>query len=81
MAKGVKADEGSIPVGDTGRRIVFPAHPAECGYIRVIDAKGKEIAYWDALEWEEEPTTVMGAIMGAAQHGGKVPQGMPTNEN
>lgn len=69
MAKGVKLDEGSIPVGVTGKRIVFPAHPEECSYVRVIDPKGKEIAYWDSLEWEDEPVEVMGAIMGAAQNG------------
>jgi hypothetical protein len=34
-------------------------------YIRILDANKIEIAYWDSVEWAEDPEVVMGAIMGA----------------
>lgn len=34
-------------------------------YVRVCDANGEEIAYWNRDEWQEEPEFVMGAIIGA----------------
>lgn len=49
-----------------GGSIRCPAHPMECDYVRVCDRDGEEIAYWNVDEWVEEPTEVMGAIMGCA---------------
>jgi len=36
------------------------------GYVRVCDAKGKEVVYWDKQEWADEPESVMGAMFRAA---------------
>ncbi len=35
-------------------------------YVRLCDADGKEILYWDQDEWRDDPALVMGAIMNAA---------------
>lgn len=72
MSKGVDGvghDEGSFEIGRTGRRLVFPDGRFDCTYIRIIDKNDREVAYWESGEWAEEPEEVMGAIMGAAQHG------------
>lgn len=39
-------------------------------YVRLCNEIGEEIAYWDHLEWQEEPVEVMGAILVAASRGG-----------
>jgi len=41
------------------------AHPGGTDYVCVRNADNTEIAYWDVAEWTENPTGVMGAIMGA----------------
>lgn len=41
------------------------AHPGGTDYVCVRNADNAEIAYWDVAEWAENPTGVMGAIMGA----------------
>lgn len=48
------------------------ANPTGTTYVRIVDGAGKEIVYWDAREWEEDPEGVMGAIMGAIACGGIV---------
>lgn len=58
-------DEGSLIIHGTDREIRFPAHPEECSYVRVL-ASGIEVAYWINDEWAEDPSVVMGALMGAA---------------
>jgi len=35
-------------------------------YVRLCDPDGEEIAYWDHLEWQEDPILVMGAIIQSA---------------
>ncbi len=35
-------------------------------YVRLCDKKGRELVYWDNLEWQEDPVLVMGAILNAA---------------
>lgn len=47
-----------------GAELRCPVAPAECTYVRVLNSDGEEVAYWDCAEWEEDPTGVMGAIMG-----------------
>jgi hypothetical protein len=64
MAKPDQVQPGESSITLPKGKAVFPAHPAECTYIRVLDENDKEIGYWDVNEWEEEPTEVMGAIMG-----------------
>lgn len=59
----VQPDESSINLPNG--KVVFPAAPAEVTYVRVLNEKDREIAYWDVNEWEEEPEDVMGAILGA----------------
>lgn len=54
-----------IPIGDIF--ICCPAYPAECTEVWFEDADGYELPgghYWDWREWDEEPMTVMGAILG-----------------
>ena len=48
-----------------GYTVRVPAAPLPCSYVRILDAGRREIAYWDAAEWAEDPAGVMGAIMGA----------------
>lgn len=36
-------------------------------YVRLVDPDGEELCYWDNLEWQEDPVSVMGAIMQAAE--------------
>lgn len=55
--------------------MVFPLFDKEefgVSYVRFVDEKGIEIAYWAESEWEEDPKAVMGAIMGAIS-GGCIP--------
>jgi len=47
--------------------IVCPEYPDDCRYIRFVE-NGKEVAYWHAEEWQNEPANVMGAIAGALMH-------------
>jgi len=49
----------------TGSKVCCPAYPQPCTYVRVVDPVLGEVAYWDSLEWREDPEGVMGAIMGA----------------
>lgn len=48
-----------------GRELRSPAAPEPCTYVRVVGSDGNEVAYWNSLEWEEDPVGVMGAIVGA----------------
>jgi len=48
----------------SGLRVVCPAYPGECTYVRFVDNNGFELGYWDHQEWADDPTDVMGAIMG-----------------
>lgn len=40
-------------------------NPKGVSYVRILDANGAEISYWDNAEWSEDPECVMGAILGA----------------
>lgn len=61
-------DEGSIPLA-WGGKLAFPAFPAECDYLRIVLPDGREAMYWSSDEWHDDPTEVIGAIMGIAQNG------------
>jgi hypothetical protein len=37
-------------------------------YVRICDPNGKEVGYWDHMEWVEEPILVMGAILRMAEN-------------
>lgn len=57
-----------LPVGDGQRQLRCPAYPANCDYVRIttiIANQVVEVAYWVSDEWQDDPTTVMGAIIGA----------------
>jgi hypothetical protein len=41
--------------------------PAGVSYVRVVEADGREIAYWAVEEWERAPAEVMGAFLGALE--------------
>jgi hypothetical protein len=48
--------------------IAFPSSAAEpdgVTYVRLVDGRGVECAYWDSQEWVDDPKVVMGAILGA----------------
>ena len=47
----------------------FEANPGGTSYVRVMDPAGREIAYWNSDEWQEQGQAeeVMGAILGAAR--------------
>ena len=52
-----------IPLPNGGSLRCGPGEDHEHGgYIRICDAEGIEIIYWDNAEWAEEPELVMGAI-------------------
>lgn len=48
-----------------GLELRSPSFPAPCEYLRVVDAGGTEVVYYDQNEFAEDPTEVMGALMGA----------------
>lgn len=54
-----------IDITGSYRQIRSPAHPNACSYVRVL-VDGLEIAYWVDDEWRDDPSGVMGAILGAA---------------
>lgn len=52
----------------SGLVMAFPnadANPEGADYVRFVDGKGGEVAYWICDEWAESPVEVMGAICGA----------------
>ena len=63
---GIDPEETAIPIGIGF--LVFPSadtNPRGCDYVRVVGEEFVECGYWTFQEWEEEPISVMGAIMGA----------------
>lgn len=40
-------------------------YPAALDYVRVCDPLGREVAYWVDDEWHEDPSDVLGALLGA----------------
>ncbi len=64
--------EAFIPL-PSGNFLAFPTtdeNPEGCDYIRIVGKSGCELGYWSYEEWEEDPTEVMRAIMGACQGNG-----------
>jgi hypothetical protein len=52
-----------------GLQVRGPVYPEPCSYIRVCDAEGTEIVYWNSDEMREDPEDVMGALLGAMKGG------------
>ena len=50
-----------------GRAIHTPA-THECDYVRIVD-EGYELAYWVSNDWRNDPTGVMGAVIGCTMGG------------
>lgn len=48
----------------TGFFLKAPAHPKDCGYVRVCDPVGREVAYWVSDEWAQEPPKLWGQLSG-----------------
>jgi hypothetical protein len=73
---GLEDGEGAIPLPN-GQYLVFEsaeASPEGATYVRFIDNKGQELLYYSYTEWcesEMQAKEVMGAILGAMQHGAK----------
>ena len=64
--------EVKIPTVE-GEYLCFESYEANtkgCSYVRFVNERGEEIAYWDHEEWSAEPQLVMGAIMACIQSGG-----------
>lgn len=57
--------ETILKIHNSNRQIHCPVHPEECNYVRIV-VSGLEVAYWVVDEWAEDPASVMGAILGAA---------------
>lgn len=53
----------------TGFQLRTPAYPEPCSYLRVCDPIGRETAYWNSAEWQEDPEDVLGAVVGALVRG------------
>lgn len=49
-----------------GRVIHTDSFPNECTYVRIVQ-DGYELAYWVVDEWADDPSGVMGAILGCAK--------------
>jgi hypothetical protein len=58
-------DECVLELED-GRSIRCPALGEPCLYVRIVGTTGDEEAYWDEVEFRDDPTVVMGAFFGAA---------------
>ena len=54
----------------SGMELRCPAAPAPCEYVRVVDAGGNEVVYYDQNEFTENAAEVLGALMGALVNGG-----------
>lgn len=61
----------------TGFHLAVPAYPQEVDYLRVCDPMGREIAYWSIDEVKEDPSDVLGAVVGALCR--KQPVSLPPN--
>ncbi len=49
----------------SGTILAFDAPQHDCNdvsTVRLLDTKGKELVMWTAQEWQDDPTSVMGAI-------------------
>lgn len=57
-----------------GLRLVCPAYPFPCDYVRLVDSNGFEMVMWEVNEWAESPAEVMGAIMGAVSRETDIPE-------
>lgn len=82
------AEYGSeaVILAHSGREMRFPAYPVECTYVRITQG-GYELAYWNIDEVKDDPSEVLGAILGAAQAGVSAPASvdltsleLPSNE-
>jgi hypothetical protein len=47
-----------------GLRMICPASPDPCDYVRVEDDNGNELCYWSASEFADDPKSAMGALLG-----------------
>lgn len=65
----MKPKELTIPLPNGGTLRCGPGHDYDWGgYIRICDARGKELLYWESSEWElqGEGESVIGAAFAAA---------------
>ena len=56
-------------VAHTGFQLRYSSEAEGVDYVRVCDPLGREVAYWVSDEWQEDPTNVMGAMLGALVRG------------
>jgi hypothetical protein len=63
--------EGVIPLPWGGELRFEPYTEAEPlpTYVRVVDSDGVEVVYWTVDEFTEDAPLVLGALLGAMQHG------------
>jgi len=53
----------------SGFQLCSPAFPEPASYLRVCDPLGREIAYWNSDEIQEDAKDVIGAVLGALRPG------------
>lgn len=58
--------ECAVDILGSPRQLCSPAYPQACDYVRVVVA-GLEVAYWTSDEWQDDPSVVMGALIGAVK--------------
>jgi len=68
-AQGLEYGQEAELRAHTGFALRYDATTSTCDYVRTVDPLGREIAYWVADEWKEDPALVMGAILGSLVRG------------
>ncbi|MBS1722486.1 MAG: hypothetical protein JSS66_05705 [Armatimonadetes bacterium] len=59
--------EIKIPLAGGGTLCCGPGESRQWGgYLRVCDARGNEVQYWDQAEWRDDPELVIGAVFALA---------------
>ena len=59
------APECAVETGLPGIELRCPAFPAPCSYVRIV-RDGKEVAFYEAAEWQRSPDDVMQVLLAAA---------------
>lgn len=60
----LSGEESVLTLSD-GKRLICPAYPDPCAYVRIEDRYERELLYWEWNEWADDPMGVIGALFGA----------------
>lgn len=64
----------------SGFSLAVPPYPQEVDYIRIVNPRGEETAYWSIDEVQENPADVLGALVGALHPSGALSNQLPVQE-